>query len=229
MMQQATQKMQESSSERHAREEQNFSGVESSLPKGKESTSSVVDKLSSYLGKSNPIASEAKPPSDSVWLLDNTAYRPVHAYPHPEQPWQAEFVAAYFERNSGQDVSKFVADVADKIGLHDMEIPDAEGEKRIAERLIPFMNSIRPAKFVNVVFPSQYGQILGAGGRNASTRQIVTPLGEHEDGDVMEINASSEALTPHGPMLTHFASPEGWTVISGKSHLLSPLPNENSR
>ena len=216
MMQEATQKMEESSGERHARKEQKFSEVESSLPKGSKWNLSIVDKLTSYLGQSNPLASEAKAPGDSVWLLDNTAYRPVHVYPHREQPWQAEFVAAYFERNSGIDASKAVADIAEKIGLNDMAIANEEGEKRIAERLVPFLNCIKPAKYVNVVFPSQYGEKLGPGGRNAISAQIVTPLGEHEDGDVMETKTATDALTPHGPMLTHFASPEGWTVISGK-------------
>ena len=215
MMQEATQKMQESSGERQAREDRKFPDVESSLPKGSKLSLSVVDKLTSYLGQSNPLASEAKVPSDSVWLLDNTAYRPVHIYPHREQPWQAEFVAAYFERDSGKEVSKLVADIADKIELNDMDIPNQEGERRIAERLQPFLNSIKPAKFVNVVFPSQYGQKLGPGGRNAISSQVVTPLGDHEDGDVMETKTLAHGLCPYGPMLTHFAAPEGWVVISG--------------
>ncbi|PWW77358.1 hypothetical protein C7212DRAFT_356666 [Tuber magnatum] len=61
-----------------------------------------------------------------VWLFDNTAF------PAPGQPgkWSAEFVAAYFEEDSGSKAAKAVAEIADQLGF----AGDEEAEGRIAER-----------------------------------------------------------------------------------------------
>ena len=104
---QARQKMEETQDEREQRQKSGFKLVEAALPKiASRFEAPIIDTVSSYFGRKNPMASAAKPETESVWLLDNTAYRPVHPYPHQEQPWQAEFVAAYFQRGSGKDVSK---------------------------------------------------------------------------------------------------------------------------
>ena len=215
--QKARQKMQETPSEGSSRSSSNFASVESSLPKLGSALRGfpLVDAVSSYLGLRNPLASEARAPQDVVWLLDATAYRPEHAYPHRLQPWHAELVAAYFERDSGRDLSAFVADIADKVGLADMELPPEEGERRIAERLLPFANAIRPARSVRVVLPSGQERKLGPSGRNGISTQTLGPLGEWKDGDVGQTGVMQEELTPHGPGAVHFAGPEGWAVISG--------------
>lgn len=212
------QKMQETRLERASRSLARFPSFESALPKvGSRLNIPFKDQFFSYLGRRNPLAAPARPSTESVWLLDNTAYRPQHPYPHAEQPWQAEFTAAYFARNSGKDVSKWVADIADKAGLSQMGLPEGEGERIIAERLQPFVDTIRPGKYVDVVIPGGRGKRLGPGARNAISSQVVGALGEHEEGHIMETKAEPEELTPHGEMLTHFAGPEGWAVISGKS------------
>lgn len=217
MAQKARQKMQETPSERSTRSSSNFKSVESSMPKLGSTLRIVplVDTFSSYLGLRNPLATEAHPPKDSVWLLDNTAYRPVHVYPHRQQPWHAEFMVAYFEPRSGKNLSAFVADIADKVGLADMDMSDDEGEKRIAERLMPFTNSIRPAKTVKVILPNGKQKKLGPGGRNGISTQTLGPLQEWRDGDVAQTKALKEEIAPLGPGITHFAEPEGWLVISG--------------
>ena len=201
----------------------------------------LVGNLSSYLGQNNPLATEALPSDTSVWLLDNVAYRasPQQQAQHPSKthggflrrfrappapPWQAEFVAAYFERDSGRDVSAFVANIADEIGLSSLDLPEAESERRIAERLRPFVTAIQPAKYVPVRLPADGGgeriQRLGPGARNAISAQTITGLGaEHRDGDAVQIAAQKDGVAPHGPARMQYVGPEGWLVISGKTSL----------
>ena len=214
-MEQAKQKMEETSQEREARSEEGFGTVEWTLPRhvGSRFNIPLIDNLSSYLGVRNPLARAANVKSDSVWLLDNTAYRPVHIYPHKPQPWQSEFVAAFFVRDSGKDISKWVADIADKIGITE-DRPDAEAT--ISKRLQPLVAAIKPARFANVRFPTGDIQKLGPGGRDAISSGTFLVPGDNKDGDVIEVTAVPPALTPNGHMFTHFAAPEGWAVISGE-------------
>lgn len=216
---QAVQKIEETQTEHEVRLKAGFPQIEAKLPSriGSRFNVPLVGGLSSYLGHHNPLATEANPAEDTVWLLDNTAYRPIHPYAHVEQPWQAEFVAAYFERDSGKETSKWIADIADTIGLHEMSIPDDEGKAIIAERLRPFTRAIRPAKFTNVAFPTGDGEKLGPGSRNAISSQVKLVPGEYGDGATIESHTVPPTLAPHGSMLTHFASPDGWVVISGTS------------
>ena len=217
-MSQTQQKMAETLGDYETRSQEGFQEAEKDLPQhiGSRLNIPFADNVSSILGKHNPLAQAVDPATDVVWLLDNTAYRPVHAYPHQPQPWQAEFVAAYFVKNSGKDLSKWVADIADKIGLGKDGEDRAEGEAIIAKRLQPFVDTIQPARYVHVTFPTGDVQKLGPGGRNAISSHIVETVGEHNDGDKMTINAEPPEVAIHGAMVTHFAAPEGWAVISGE-------------
>ena len=214
-MEQEKQKMKETSQEREARSEEGFDTIERTLLRhvGSRFNIPLIDNLSSYLGVRNPLARAANVKSDSVWLLDNTAYRPVHIYPHKPQPWQSEFVAAFFVRDSGKDISKWVADIADKIGITE-DRPNAEAT--IAKRLQPLVAIIKPARFANVRFPTGDIQKLGPGGRDAISSGTFLVPGDNKDGDVIEVTSVPPALTPNGHMFTHFADPEGWAVISGE-------------
>ncbi len=132
MVEQSRQLYQETATERGFREAANFHGVENKLME-RWSTSEIglIDKMTGgLLGINNPFAKKADPEENRVWLLDNTAYRPVHPYPHEPQPWQAEFVACFF-RNDRKDIAKFVSNIAEQIGLDDT---DGEARQRIAER-----------------------------------------------------------------------------------------------
>lgn len=248
--QKATQNIEETPAERAFRHAGKFQDVESSLAANNVTASHVpapttriysllhalrsylpplstqlFENISSYLGHRNPLACPARDPSDAVWLLDNTAYRPAHSSSSPPsehhkvtQQWRAEFVACYFARDSGKDVSRWVADIADKVGLHDMDIPDEEGKKRIEERVRPFLEGIRPARWVDVVLCGEEGKVrrLGPGGRNAVSSQVVGPLGrQYEEGAVVQTGLVHPELAPYGSMNTYFAGPEGWIVISG--------------
>ena len=225
-------KMGETPGDRETRAREDFPEQERNLPQhiGSRFNVPIADNLTSLLGKHNPLAQAADPATDVVWVLDNTAYRPVHVYPHATQPWQAEFVAAYFVKNSGKDVSKWVAEIVDKIGLGQGNGEDrAEAEATIAKRLQPFVDTIQPARYVNVTFPTGDVQTLGPGGRNAISSHTVETSGEHQDGDRIMVIADPPEVTIHGA-ITHFAAPEGWAVISGKyrkvlsNRIHSPLP-----
>ena len=208
--------MQEKPTERETRSAGNFRQNESGLPRRDSSqwNISITDNLSSYLGKRNPMAREADPKTESVWLLDNVAYRPVHPYPHRPQPHQAEFIAAFFQKNTGKDMSKAVADIAEKVGLRKQGGNEAESEKRIAERLQPFIDTIAPARSVTIQLPNNRTARLGPGGRSAVSQDTLAQLGPLKDGESMQIECAPSSLSVHGSMTTHFAEPEGWLMIS---------------
>lgn len=215
--------MEETPLDRETRSAGDFEKAENALPKqiGSRSNIPLMDNISSYLGASNPFAKQVNPNAEEVWLLDNTAYRPVHIYPDRPQPYQADFVAAYFKKNTGKDWSKAVANIADVIGISKQGDDRAETEKTIAHRLLPFVQTIAPARSINVKFPDGSIHKLGPGGRSAVSDQTIVFSAEHEDGESVSIPAVPADVTPHGPMLTHFAAPEGWLVVSGTEMELS--------
>ena len=213
----ARQVLQTTRGDRQTRKEEGFEPVERSLPRlGSLTSIPIKENLSSYLGSINPLASKVDPATECVWLLDNTAYRPIHPYRHATQPWQASFTAAYFKTNSGKDVSKVVADIADKIGLKKGNGEEREqGEKTIAERLQPFMDTVAPARKIDIKLPDGAVHTLGPGGRSAVSREVVVMKSTHSDGSTAQISTVPPEVAPHGTMTTHFAEPEGWIVISG--------------
>lgn len=222
-MDKTRQQLEETALERKSRTQSGFLDFEKSLPiVGTITGIPLIDRLSSYLtlaGLRNPFSSNVDGAKETVWLLDNTAYRPVHVYAHKSQPWQAEFLVAYFKRNTGRDVSKIVASIAEKIGLGKDGADEELVKKVIAQRLQPFVDAIAPARSVKVALPHDVVHQLGPAGPSAVSVQIVTNLGEHKDGESINISALPKEASPHGAMTTHFAAPEGWAVISGLSSL----------
>jgi hypothetical protein len=223
MIDKARQEMEETSQERETRSAGGFRQTEKNLPTdlGSRRNIPLVDNVTSYFGGFNRLAKKIDSTEEIVWLLDNTAYRPVHVYPHKPQPWQAEFVVAFFKKHVSKDLTSAVADIAGKLGLG----PEDKGLMTIENRLQPFVRTIAPARFVEVKFRSGEIQKLGPGGRSAVSQELLLNLGEHNDGDTISISAAPPEASPHGPMITNFAEPEGWLVISGTLHvILSPPP-----
>ena len=218
-MDKARQVTEETPPERETRSASDFPEIESQLPSqiGSRWNIPFRDNMGSFLSTYNPLAKAVDPEKEEVWLLDNTAYRPVHVYPHQPQPFQAHFTAAYFKRYTGKDWSKAAAKIADTIGLVDGD-ERAQAEKTIAHRLKPFVETIAPARHINIKLPNGSIEKLGPGGRSAVSQQVVVPIPDHNDGNSAEISAIPSHATPHGPMLTHFAEPEGWLVVSGTPH-----------
>lgn len=214
-MDKVRQVMEETHTERETRSAGDFPKVEGALPThiGSRWNIPFRDNMGSCLSTLNPLAKAVDPEKEEVWLLDNTAYRPVHFYPHQPQPFQAHFTAAYFKKYAGKDWSKAAATIADAIGLVDGE-ERWQAEKTIAHRLKPFVETIAPARHVDIKLPNGVIAKLGPGGRSAVSQQIVTSIPDHKDGISAEISAIPSEITPHGPMLTHFAEPEGWLIVS---------------
>ncbi|KAL8946712.1 MAG: hypothetical protein Q9222_006926 [Ikaeria aurantiellina] len=212
----ARQLLEETRGDKRSRKSEDFKSTEKTLPSlGSPLSIPLTQNISSYLGSINPLAGPVNPATEEVWLLDNTAYRPIHPYPHSTQPWQAEFQAAFFKKDTGTDVSKAVADIADKLGLKEGSGEEREkGERTIAERLKPFADVVAPARWVEVKLPDGKVKRLGPGGRSATTQQTVALSSKHNDGDEVETDAVKPEVTPLGPMRTGFAEPEGWMVIS---------------
>lgn len=215
-MDKSRQVMEETHTERETRSAGDFKQVEGLLPIhiGSRWNIPFLDNMFSFLSTLNPLAKGVDPKTEEVWLLDNTAYRPVHFYPHQTQAFQARFIAAYFKKYTGKDWSKAAASIADTIGLADGE-GRARAEKTIAHRLKPFVETIAPARYVDVKLPNGTVEKLGPGGRSAVSQQMIVSILDHKDGDSAEISAVPSEVTPHGPMLTHFAEPEGWLMVSG--------------
>ncbi|KAL6720938.1 hypothetical protein ACLMJK_000038 [Lecanora helva] len=216
-MDKARQVMEETSEDRETRKAGDFHKAEQDLPKdiGSRSNIPTMDRVTSYLGEHNPLAKSVDPETEEVWLLDNTAYRPVSNGSDASQTFHAEFIAAYFKKNTGTDVSKTVADIADKIGLgKDDGLDKGSAEKTIAKRLEPFVQTIAPARSVDVKLPSGTTHKLGPGGRSAISSDVIADMTAHANGSSATTTAIPQTLTPHGPMLTHYADPDGWAVIS---------------
>lgn len=206
----------ETSLERKTRSRGDFRTCERKLPViASRLEISYLDGITSYqtlFGLRNPFASEARPSKEEVWLFDNIAYQPANETGQKPQTWQAEFPVAYFKKNTGRDLSKLVASVADNIGLGR---DDKEAEKTIAQRLQPFAETIAPSRFIRVTLPTGAVQKLGPGGPNAISNQTITDLGRYKDGDTSLTLAVPPELAPYGGMTTFFVGPEGWAVISG--------------
>lgn len=190
---------------------QDFDKIELSMPLlPSRMKLTVVDNLTSYLGDKNPFSHPFDPKTDNLWLLDNTAWQSPR-FPHR---WHAEFVAAYFLKNSGADIPDAVANIAEKLGI-------AKGdaaEDRIQERLQLFAETILPARTVVIDFDvDQRGNLikLGPGGRNgmsADERTLAT--GMYGDGDRIASRPKVGTGALHETMTTYFAQPEGWAIIS---------------
>lgn len=205
--------------ERKTRHERKFHDTESSLPNIRADPASdkrptLTNDLLSHLGEWNPFPQEITA-NDTVWLLDNTAYRSPKT-----NEWQAEFVAAVFDQDSGVEISTVVADVAAKLGIGKGDAAEAT----IQERLMPFVQSILPGRVVNAEFAQKETLKLGPGGRNAISSDIKSIPG-FDSGSVV----STVARVPQGANgilegKTFFAELEGWGLISGKagpSHSIS--------
>lgn len=198
----------ESAMEKKTREQRGFHQTEGAMPNIKklpasDNRPSLSSDILSHLGTWNPLPHDITE-NDSVWLFDNTAYRSTAT-----GNWEAEIVAAVFDKDTGLEVSTVVADIAEKLGLGKGDA----AEETIRDRLMPFMRSILPGRKVDVDFDGETLS-LGPGGRNAISSDVKA-LPSHQDGDIV----SSTAQVPQGAdgvltMKTVYAEPEGWAVIS---------------
>lgn len=194
------------------RKEKDFDGFEASLPDprspglslGQFNVANILDSVAKYNPFGRPVNAE-----DIVWLFDNTAYQSAEHKHHTV--WEAEFVAAVFEKECKCKVADVVSGVAEKLGLAD----DEEGKKTIEERLRPFLWDVRPVKVAKIMHKDKEIKLspTSINGISTSTQR----LEKHEAGAqvVSELTAAEGADCPL-KMETYYAAPEGWGIISGK-------------
>jgi hypothetical protein len=195
--------------EQRTRSECGFNAAESSLSsvssnQGISRGRHAITTLLSYLGSSNPLPAPLEK-DDVVWLLDNTAFR------GPGGIWQAEFVAAAFDRAPSARVVDIVGDIASKLGLSNGHVEERTIERRIA----PFVMQILPGRQIKVDFDGVARLKLGPGGRNGISSDL-----KRLPKPPRDMVARSNAVVPRGAtgmleMKTVYAEPEGWAVISG--------------
>lgn len=204
--------------QRRTRKERGFDKAEADLPvftkttvKPRSSTLSANGKLGdilSYLGSRNPLPRQVAA-DDTVWMLDNTAYK------NPQSgQWEAEFVTAVLEQEPSCKVVDAVSSIARKLDLGENDASYAT----IEERIQPFIQDIRPGTQVKALQAGSNLLKLGPGGRNGISSDVKPA---EKSGDHPNI-APSFAQVPDGAngvlmMKTFFAEPEGWSVISGES------------
>lgn len=198
----ARQRMQEDEEDKITRNYANFPDFEKTMPKlANRFQFSLKDNITSYLGRNNPFFQYVNPQTDYVWLLDNTAYQ------NRIGRWKAEFVAAYFVKNSGKDLSEVVAWVSDKIGLAD----DAEAKATIEKRIQPLLDSILPAHAVEIDLQGVNTRLGPSGRDGISSDELAIPGNDYKDGEVVTSNAINADGTT---MNITFAKPKGWAVLS---------------
>ena len=202
MVGRAEQRLEETHQERITRENSNFAAFEADMPKlTSRFNFSLKDNLSSYLGRNNPFYNNVNPKTDYVWILDTTAYQ------NRIGRWHAEFVAAYFVKNSGKDLSKVVAWVSEKIGLAD----DEEARATVAKRLQPFADQILPAHAIEINLLGLNARLGPSGRDGISSDELAIPGTDYKDGQVASLKAIGGDATP---FTINFAKPKGWAVLS---------------
>lgn len=102
------------------------------------------------------------PALHNVWILDNIAFR-------EDEKWKAEWVACYFIKNSGKDVSRAVAMVADSL---DLSLDDEELQKRMAKRLQPFADQILPNRTLEVTVDGKETLTLGPSNQSGYSSEV---------------------------------------------------------
>ncbi|WQF81132.1 Putative phosphatidate phosphatase APP1, catalytic domain-containing protein [Colletotrichum destructivum] len=193
--------------QKRTRKERRFDEVEAQLPNPRvptlQSALMTANGLLSHLGSYNPWGRPVTD-DDIVWLLDNTAYKPSRL-----GSWQAEFVAAIFEKEPKCAVVDIVQGVAQKLGLAD----DAEELQTIEERILPFLWDVQPSRLLRVVHQKRELKL----GPSATNGISTDTLKVHEQPSGTAVTSS--AAVPRGAtglleMQTYFAAPEGWAIIS---------------
>lgn len=154
----------------------------------------------------------------TVWLLDNTAFRhPASNATGEPHPWRLEFVACVFRKDSRQDISKFVAAIADLIGLDGEMGMEKEIRRRIARRLQPFLYHVVEDHSMMLELPlpnhtTQFHQ-LGPTEDNGIVTQVVN-TGVRQIADGARVRPQVRGAGDKATMETTFAGPEGWMVVS---------------
>lgn len=176
------------------------------------------------------------PNEHNVWLLDNTAFRTPSQNGHKERPeleelvdvkhskptspdgsavkaestWQAEFVAAYFIKNSGKDLAGATGALIKALNISEDDVATKE---RISKRLQNFTDAVLPHRTVRISIGGAEHQTLGPSnmsGISAGVHSLhLQPTEPQIHNDAIALPAPSVL-----PSTTVFAEENGWGVIS---------------
>ncbi|PGH14009.1 hypothetical protein AJ79_03278 [Helicocarpus griseus UAMH5409] len=211
---------QETPLEKETRSKGNFQHVENVLALGSVlNLRPFLGVVGSFLGKGNPLVRPANPERHRVWLFDNTAYRvPGGRFNNRDPAWQVEIVACIFSKCTRKEVGKFVATVADAIGLDgDVGLDSPKTRERMAERVQPFVDSIAPCRTISLDIPITRHEVLKRklkpSGKNGIISQTVR-IGGKDLPDGTVIHPSLRHWSHTVSMDTEFAAPRGWMIIS---------------
>lgn len=186
--------------------------------------SGFLNFFSSILASKNLVPHAADPSKNTAWLFDNTAFLSVddESDGSSQPSWKTEVVTCIFQTEGRKDVGKWVAAIADYIGLdgeighddHGAEI----GRSIIERRVQPFLDQVSPSCTVNIdlkVDGSAQSHSLGLSNRNGIISQTVD-LGRSDVHDGALVRSLIQGFTgqPAATAETRFAAPEGWLVIS---------------
>lgn len=186
-----------------------FEKFESNLTVAKSSRVPLAQgqpRLTSWLNRLRIFRPFAKPVTDDeiVWLLDNTAFKSPRT-----GAWQAEFVAAIYEREDKKKLMDMVSGIVQAIGLTD----DAAERKTVEQRILPFLWDVRPARFVTATQQSARLK-LGPSSTNGLSSNILN-LPSSERGSLIrtstKLGAGTGSITD---MQTYYAGEDGWGIIS---------------
>ncbi|KAI9694504.1 MAG: hypothetical protein M1822_000120 [Bathelium mastoideum] len=187
----------------------------------KKSMPDLMDRFAFVWPGSKP--KDANPEDHAVWLLDNTAFRApedeetrklLNLAPDSHPTWLVEYVAAYFIRNSGRDVSKFVGFIAEKLNI---DGNDEGTMSLISHRLQPFLDTVLPNHLVQIKIQKTQEQTLGASSLQGISSQILPLNIEAKPVSVTSQPFASFPVVPPTAGIsntTAFAEPEGWAIIS---------------
>ncbi|KAF3491004.1 actin patch protein 1 [Arthroderma uncinatum] len=214
----------ETPGEREDRESGGFPQVENKLSLDPTSVLRVASWItyfsSSLTMKLTPGSQLVDPKKHIVWLFDNTAYQPAHGPVYGPIGWHAHVVGCMFEKHGRQDIGRWVAIIADLVGLDGNPGLDKEAvRKRIAMRIQPFLNAVVPNRFIKLEVPISSGEVhrfkLGSSNKDGISEddiRIFPAAGVH-DGTVVQSQARNWGPKPL-TMMTTFAAQESWAVIS---------------
>ncbi|EGD84602.1 hypothetical protein H112_08316 [Trichophyton rubrum D6] len=161
------------------------------------------------------------PKKHIVWLFDNTAYQPDHGPVYGPPGWKTHVVGCVFEKHGRRDIGRWVAIIADLVGLDgNAGLNDKKAVRnRIATRVQPFLNAVVPNRFIDLEVPVSKEEVhefkLNSSKKDGIAEDdilIIPALGIH-DGSVVESHAKHWGPKPP-TMKTVFAAQDGWAVIS---------------
>ncbi|KAI1272125.1 hypothetical protein F5Y07DRAFT_380931 [Xylaria sp. FL0933] len=193
--------------QQRTRKERRFDETERDLPDFSTTGLTVASKLwsaLSYLGKKNPLTRSVTA-DDTLWLLDNTAYRNEQT-----GQWEAEYVAAIFSQHSSCTIVDAVSSIADKIKLDEKD----PGYQTLEKRIGPFVQDIKPGTVAKVLYEGKSPMKLGPSGHNGITSEIKTLPHANDGGIVPTFAHVPEGANGLLEMRTFYADAEGWGVIS---------------